>query len=505
MKLPRRPRLERGVLATLLLDPGRLSEVQLRPGDLTLGPLEVLYAWMVDRSIQQKPYDLQTLLALTAEGASPPGAPGISELAALPMEDATGGPTLLTGWVKQIRELADRRRAMLAHRRALEALEAGDLVGHAAALAEASAGLGEAQGGRKWLLGTHVGDVAERLVARCRRAPEAQSRTPWPGGNRDAPPAHGPRPGRGELLLSGTMPVWQRTWELLGPWFPDRLAVLVGGTGRGKSAMAVQIAEAAAHAKTPVLYVSAEMSAEEVLARLLALRSIGGVSYVSILQGRVDPVELQTACEILLGDCPYLYLWAPDRAGRTSDAILAATRELVEVCAGAAPLVVVDYLQRLSGAEGADRRIQVGDLSGSLRDLARPGGLHSTWPGASVLVLSSVSRTHYANFSSVSALREAAKGTLEGSGKESGEIEYDAPLVLAMTSDPDPYRNGFDGAPAERRALLAVAKNRHGEARGLVPFRFQARCGRFWEVSAGEEASWWPKVPVAKGGHPSVG
>lgn len=506
MKLPRRPRLERGILATLLLDPERLSEVHLRPGDFSLGPMDALYRWIQQLSEQQKPHDLQSLLSLMAEGRAPFGVPSISELAALPMEDGTGGPSLLNDWVAQVREVSDRRRTMMAHRRALEALEAGDLVEHSKILTEVSTGLGEAERGSKWLSGAHVRAISDRLLRRLADGNRDQSRLPWPGGQKNIPSIAGYRPGRGEILVGSHRPVWNRTWELLGPWFPDRLAVLVGGTGRGKSAMAIQIAEAAATAGGPVLYMSAEMPAEEVLARLLALRSQGGVSYVAILQGQVPLQELQQACSDLEAACPHLYLWAPNHSFCTGAAIQAATRELFHR-AGAPPLVVVDYLQRLVGAEGSDRRNQIGDLSGNLRDLARPGGLDPHWPGASVLLLSSVSRTHYSNFSSVSALREAAKGSLEGSGKESGEIEYDAPLVLAMTSDPDPYRAAIDGAPAERRALLAIAKNRHGEARGLVPFRFQARCGRFWEVTSLEESNWWPTLPKNKAtaGVPNVG
>ena len=351
------------------------------------------------------------------------------------------------------------------------------------------------------LTGTHVSEIAAELLSRLSSGPSLEAeRIPWPGGKVTLPSFAGPRPSPGDILPSPDLAQWgwDRTWSTLGPWFPDRLAVLVGGTGRGKSAMAIQVAEAAARAGAPVLYVSAEMSAEEVLARLLALRSSKGVSYIGILQGVVDPEEVGRALESLIKDCPHLYLWAPNREHRTGEALQSAALHIVRLTGGRPPLILVDYLQRLTGDSSADRRIQVGDLSGSLRDMARRHGLGKTWPGAAILVLSSVARTHYNSFSSVTDLRAAAAGSLEGCGKESGEIEYDAPLVLAMTSDPDPFQEGYAGAPAERRALLAVAKNRHGAARGLIPFRFYARCGRFLEVGEKEDIKWWPSETDAK-------
>jgi replicative DNA helicase len=164
------------------------------------------------------------------------------------------------------------------------------------------------------------------------------------------------------------------------------------------------------------------------------------------------------------------------------------------VCAeaGRPPLVVLDYVQRLADPSTEERRGAVSELSGRLRDLSRPDPAHG-WPGCAVLALSSVGRGHYDKFTKCDTLASATD--LEGTGKESGELEYDAPVVLALTSDTDD-----DGAMV-RQALLRVVKNREGSP-GKVWMRFDAPRGLFREAEAPGVPSARPdtgKTPVAGG------
>ena len=124
-----------------------------------------------------------------------------------------------------------------------------------------------------------------------------------------------------------------------------------------------------------------------------------------------------------------------------------------------------------------------------MRDLSRPEGLHPEWPGAAVLALSSTARAHYQHFASCADLKAAWQGRpkgengeerkepvpLEGMGKESGELETDASLLLVLTTN-----KALGPEPQPRNGLVVVAKNRHGGA-GTVPFDFYPACGRFVE------------------------
>lgn len=279
---------------------------------------------------------------------------------------------------------------------------------------------------------------------------------------------------------------WPEMGGMLGGWWPDTLAVLVGHTGRGKSSLALQAVEAAARAGAPVLYASMEMGTDELVARLIALRGSPGATWSALKRGAYTLDAVARAGARLIEDCPHLYLWAPDGPGRTVEGLQRMTRAVSAVAGNRPPLVVLDYVQRLatpaSGSATEDRRGAVSDLSGRLRDLSRPGGMGDGWPGAAVLALSSTARGAYGTFASTAELRKATD--LEASGKESGELEYDAPVLLCMTSDKP--EDGADEPRDGRLALVRVVKNREGSG-GRAWFRFEAARGRFVETDEPKE------------------
>ena len=371
--------------------------------------------------------------------------------------------------------------------------------------------------------------VAEAVRLLMRRAyPEAGieagfpwpgSRSTWPGSGDDTA---GIAPGS---VLVGDAGVpradWKPLWMLAGPLAPDRVAVLVAPTGRGKTAFAVQVAEAAAAEGHPVIYLSAELGVEELAARLLAIRAggKGGTwpAWRDLLRGEAIRKELKDAGARLVADCPALYLAAPPVGKRTLSTLRGLVREAARRH-GAAPLVVVDYLQRLEG-ESEDRRLEVSALSGGLRNLARPG---DGYLGAGVLALSSTARSNYAQGKGERPLRgffdlwKAATTDpdgLVGMGKETGEIEYDASLVLVLTCDhatddddgsTDDDLAGDDATRAvgggteagRRRGCIAVAKNREGLT-GAVRLDFDGARG--WWGDGRSLGRWKPKPKEGAG------
>jgi hypothetical protein len=328
----------------------------------------------------------------------------------------------------------------------------------------------------------HIGAVLHRMSS---TAPELSRVAPLPGGWVDATIT---KLDDVDLSSRGDDHGWPRLARVLGGWTADTVTVLVGHTGRGKSSWAVQAAERASREGAPVLYASMEMSAEELAARLLALRS-ARAAWSAIKRGRYSPEAVQAAGARLVAEAPHLYLWAPRGEDRHVDALREMVRALAETT-GRAPLVVLDYVQRLADPTAVERRIAVSGLSGHLRDLSRPGGLLSLstrkpWPGASVLALSSVGRGHYESFLTVAAL--AGCDSLEGTGKESGELEYDAPVLLCMTTDKPSDDQGLERAGG-RPALVRVVKNREGGGRDVYGF-FDAPAGRFCEETTEQDAT----------------
>ena len=314
-----------------------------------------------------------------------------------------------------------------------------------------------------------VAEAGQRLVSRLERVAAGQAGYPWPGCGAEPERSAERKAAPGALLPrdDGHRPAdWKELHRKIGPLYADDLVVLVGPTGRGKTGWAVTLAENVATARRPVLYMSCELGIDELAARFLAMRQRAegraSIGWASILRGAVELPDVIGAIQRLEADCPALYLWAPASKKRNPRALRAMVKALADYHGGAAPLVVVDYLQRLSAAADKgdkgdkgtdDRRAGVAAASGELRAVSRPDGPDG-YPGAAVVALSSTARANYEHFTDANALRVAFKGgfkpaegqkqdalrwsppvELVGMGKESGEIEYDASLVLCLTCD----------------------------------------------------------------------
>lgn len=410
------------------------------------------------------------------------------------------------GWAHHLVDLARNRSiaAVLAQQakalqKRAEQAQRGELDDPGAALREhmdALAAVGTV-GQAAYVERLRVRSAVEAFVTRLKAACSGETRIdlfPWPNVEPELPKDAGAPIQRDDLMpdpcaRSHTRPPWSKLSKHLGSLWPDRLTVLVGGTGKGKSAVAVQLAEGVARAGHPVLYASAEMGTDELVARLLALRAKGphesidrgrGVAWNGVLNGRATPDAVTDAGVALARECPRLYLWAPRTGERTAEEIQRVARAISAAHGGRAPFVVVDYVQRFAPSVD-ERRMAVAGLSGELRDLSRPGGLGPTWPGAAVLALSSTGRDNYGKLGSCDALAKAYydHDPLEGLGKESGELEYDAPLVLCFTTDKPNSTTGT------RRALFAFPKNRQGRS-GIVGMYFSPACGRFREPHENE-------------------
>jgi replicative DNA helicase len=123
-------------------------------------------------------------------------------------------------------------------------------------------------------------------------------------------------------------------------------------------------------------------------------------------------------------------------------------------------LVVVDYIQRIKGDARQSRAQQVAEISRDLADLAADLSLP-------VLVLSQVDRA---------AVKGDKKGISLHSGKESGDLENDARVVLWIKA-PDEYSQSEPTPVA-----IHVGKQTEGPAGFDVPMMFIPQSQTFVEV-----------------------
>lgn len=288
-------------------------------------------------------------------------------------------------------------------------------------------------------------------------------------------------------------------------------------TGTGKTALALQIARGAAHAGSHVLYVPLELDAPQLAIRMIAdtlwdeWRAAGSKgtrppSWSDAYEGRMSGDSEGTAAGHAAA---FKNTWAAKFAsveiprfhvvegtpGTWDASTLEAELDRVlppGQTPDSPPLIVVDFLQLVGPLGGPDQRQdpreRIGLVSYHLRDLARRRG-------AAVLVISSTARSNYGAFygakdgSSRAPRVEFTNGTprlieraylLEGSGKESGEVEYAADTVSALLRTPD-----------GKQSIFATAK---GRSRGPTRHQWCAlkfEGGRFVEGDAASAAASW--------------
>lgn len=274
-----------------------------------------------------------------------------------------------------------------------------------------------------------------------------------------------------------------------GTHLPPGLHIITGQTGGGKSALVVNLAQAAAEAGHPVLYVSLELDGEEIAARLLGLAS--GVPWYRLAQRKAllphDWTKRQEGEQYLndAGISDRVAVLVPD--GFDAATVHAEALGLWKAH-GKVPLVVFDYLQmatvRTADSYRAPLREAVAEVVKALRALSRHLDAEPDWPGCPVVVLSTTARANVKGDGKVDGLggeepdrvRFADLETLKALPKEAGEVEATAVTawVLALGD-----KDATDGT---RHLTLRLVKNRLGMPGQWIPFTFRGATGQLEEA-----------------------
>ena len=237
------------------------------------------------------------------------------------------------------------------------------------------------------------------------------------------------------------------------------LIILAARPGMGKTSFALNIMRhAAVVAKKRVAFFSLEMSKEQLASRLLSTESM--VSSIKLRTGKLDEGEWMRLIEG--GDIlSKTQMYFDDTSQITVPEMKAKLRRLKDV-----DLVIIDYLQLMSGSRRTDNRVQeISEITRNLKIMAKE--LMVPVITLSQLSRDSEKRTTNAHRPVLSDLRD------------SGSIEQDADIVLFLYRDD--YYSG-DQAPGEEtdknRGECIIAKNRHGETK-TVPLHWQGEFMRF--------------------------
>lgn len=237
------------------------------------------------------------------------------------------------------------------------------------------------------------------------------------------------------------------------------LIILAARPGVGKTAFALNIAENVAKTSNKaVVMFSLEMSAEQLALRMLSTEAL--VDSMKMRNGDISSDEWQR----LAGAVTNLYnlpIFIDDNAGITAGEMKAKLRKVKNL-----GLVVVDYLQLMSGGKMGDSRVNVvSEITRSLKIMAKDLNVP-------LIVLSQLSRDV--------EKRKGEGGTPVLSDlRESGSIEQDADIVVFLHQDKVP--NDIDSKPDILEMKVIIAKNRHGNTYTL-PFCFTGKFTKFTAV-----------------------
>jgi replicative DNA helicase len=286
--------------------------------------------------------------------------------------------------------------------------------------------------------------------------------------------------------------------EREGSHLPPGLHIVTGQTGGGKSALVMNLAHAAITAGHPVLYVSLELDAPEIAARLVALESCGGGSGGGGLSWRelalrrgLSPAdrELRSKTVAALRDRAACFVALVPEGGLINGDV---RREALELWRehGKTPLVIFDYLQA-AAVRNAERYLQLREhiaaVTMELRQLSRESPYLEGWHGCPVVVLSLTARSNVKGEGKArgmdgkapDALRHEDLETLKALPKEAGEVE--ATAVTAWVMALGEKDTGYAGA---RALTLRLVKNRIGRAGQWIPFNFYGATGKLEEAPA---------------------
>jgi replicative DNA helicase len=237
------------------------------------------------------------------------------------------------------------------------------------------------------------------------------------------------------------------------------LIVLAARPSMGKTAFAINMAEhVAVEEGLPVAVFSMEMGASQLALRMVG--SLGRIDQSNLRTGRLrdDEWERLPGAAHKLAQAP---VYIDETAALNPAELRARARRLARQYGGTLGLIVVDYLQLMSGSGGGseeNRATVLGEISRGLKGLAKE-------LQCPVLALSQLNR---------SVETRTDKRPMMSDLRESGAIEQDADLIMFIYRDD--YYNKDSKEPGV--AEIVLAKQRNGPV-GTVKLTFLKPLTRF--------------------------
>lgn len=234
------------------------------------------------------------------------------------------------------------------------------------------------------------------------------------------------------------------------------LVILAARPSMGKTAFALNIAQSVLQQNLPVVVFSMEMSAEDIMMRMLS--AWGGIHQSHLRSGQMNADEWGRF-NIGASHLVHSKLYIDDRNNLPPSEIRSVCRKIAKDHETGLGLIVVDYLQLMKVVGMENNRInEIGEISRNLKALARE-------MNCPVLALSQLSR---------SPEQRPNKRPIMSDLRESGAIEQDADLVMFI------YRDEYYNENSKHKGMaeIIIGKNRNGPV-GKLMLSFEGQFTRF--------------------------
>jgi replicative DNA helicase len=247
------------------------------------------------------------------------------------------------------------------------------------------------------------------------------------------------------------------------------LIILAARPSMGKTALAINIAEAVAvNEELPVLVFSMEMGASQLALRMIG--SLGRIDQSGLRTGRLRDDEWTRLTEAAerLGKAQ---LYIDESPALNPAEVRARSRRMARQFGGTLGLIVVDYLQLMSGtgkSDGENRATEISEISRGLKALAKE-------LQCPVIALSQLNR---------SVESRTDKRPMMSDLRESGAIEQDADVIMFIYRDD--YYNKESKEPGI--AEIIIAKQRNGPV-GTTKLTFLKPLTKFDNLAPGSNGS----------------
>ncbi|MDQ2818859.1 MAG: replicative DNA helicase [Pseudomonadota bacterium] len=243
---------------------------------------------------------------------------------------------------------------------------------------------------------------------------------------------------------------------------PGDLVIVAGRPSMGKTAFSLNIGEnVAIEAGLPVAVFSMEMGGTQLAMRMLG--SVGQLDQHRLRTGRLNDEDWPRLTHAIqkMNDAQ---LYIDETAGLNPIELRARARRLSRQC-GKLGLIIIDYLQLMTGSKAGDNRTaEISEISRSLKGLAKE--LHCP-----VIALSQLNR---------SLEQRPNKRPVMSDLRESGAIEQDADVIIFLYRD-EVYN---PDSPDKGTAEIIIGKQRNGPI-GAIRLTWIGQYTKFGNYSGG--------------------